>query len=284
MDRGSWSRFSRRRTSILGLLLVVLVVGTAFVGPWFTPHDPDQQFRDELLDRVGAPAGLWERPGHPLGADPIGRDELSRLLDGGKVSLTVALGATALATLLGLLAGVVAGFFGGWWDSLLMRFVDLLLSLPFLLIAIALQSVIDEPGLWTLCLVLGFLSWTTLARVTRSKTKQVRGLDYVQAARALGLPPWRIILRHVVPNVMSPVIVLATILVANMIIAESALSYLGIGVAPPKASWGNMLREGQEMLMYAPRLVLLPGSMILVAVVGFNLMGEGLRDALDPND
>ena len=219
-----------------------------------------------------------------LGADQLGRDELSRLLFGGRVSLAVAFGAVLIAGVFGFGAGLVSGYFRGLTDAAVIQLVNFVLSLPFLLVAIALNRVIDDPSLFTLCLLLGALSWTTLARVTRAKTLQVRELQYVEAARALGMTHLRIILRHVVPNVLGPAIVIVTTLVAQMIIVESSMSFLGLGVKPPTASWGSMLRDGQEYLSHDPRMVLLPGMLIVVTVFGFNLLGEGLRDALDPKE
>jgi len=284
MDPRAWRRFRKNKGAITGFVLVVFVTLTAFTGPLFMPHDPDTQFRDTLLHDDGTPKAPGDVEGHPLGSDSIGRDLLSRLLDGGMVSMQVAFVATGLAVFIGLLVGVATGYFGGPIDFSAMRLVDVLLSLPFLLIAIAIKRVIDDPSLWTLYVLLGLLLWTTLARVTRAKTMQVRELEFVQAARALGMSHVRILLRHVLPNVLGPAIVIGTTLVAHVIIIESAMSFLGIGVEPPQASWGSMLREGQDMLSHAPRLVLFPGLLIMATVFGFNLLGEGLRDALDPKD
>lgn len=284
MDPRAWRRFRKNKGAIAGLVLVVGVTFTAFLGPALAPHPPDQQFRQTLLNDDGTPKAPGEVRGHPLGADPIGRDQLSRLLDGGRVSMQVAFFATGLAVLIGLLVGVSSGYFGGAVDMASMRTVDVLLSLPFLLIAIAIKRVIENTELWTLYVLLGLLLWTTLARVTRAKTLQVRELEFVQAARALGMSRPRILLRHVLPNVLGPAIVIGTTLVAQVIIIESAMSFLGIGVEAPQASWGSMLREGQQMMSHSPRLVLYPGLLIMATVFGFNLLGEGMRDALDPKD
>lgn len=281
VDPRAWRRFAKNRGAIAGAILVVLVMLIGFVGPLLAPFPPERIF-DEGLSGDGTPIGpgghFW------LGADNIGRDELSRLLHGGRVSLSVALGAVGLAGVLGFGAGLVSGYFRGRLDTAINTVVDFVLSLPFLLVAIALNRVIESPALWTLCLLLGLLSWTTLARVTRAKTLQVRELEYVQAARALGATHSRIMLRHILPNVLGPAIVIATTMVANMIVVESAMSFLGLGVKPPTASWGSMLRDGQDYLQYAPRLILYPGALIVATVFGFNLMGEGLRDALDPKE
>lgn len=280
-DPRAWRRFQRNRGALAGGVLVLGVGAVSFVGPVLAPHDPDAIF-DEGLRSDGTPVDPNDR--FPLGTDNLGRDELSRLLYGGRVSLAVAMGAVAIAGTLGFCLGLVGGYFRGLIDGSIIQLINFVLSLPFLLVAIALNRVIDDPSLFVLCLLLGGLSWTTLARVTRSKTLQARELEYVQAARALGMSHLRILFRHVVPNVLGPAIVIATTLIAQMIIFESAMSFLGLGVKPPTASWGSMLRDGQEYMAYAPRLLLWPGALIVATVFGFNLLGEGLRDALDPKE
>ncbi len=284
MDSRAFRRFRRNKGALAGLVLVVAVTVLGLLGPWLAPYDPVEQFTDALLLGNGLPAGPGAEPGHWLGGDILARDELSRLLSGARVSMLVAYLATALAVLIGVTLGLVSGYVGGRVDTLLMRMVDVVLSMPFLLIAIVMQRVWDAPGIWTICVVLGVLSWTTLARVTRAKTMEARELDYVLAARALGLRHIRILARHVLPNVIGPIIAIATILVARMIIAESALSFLGLGVRPPTASWGSMLNDSQSLLLGVPRLTLYPAVLISMAVFGFNLFGEGLRDAFDPKD
>ena len=284
MDSRAFRRFRRNKGALGGLVLVVAVTGLGLVGPWLAPYDPVEQFTDSLLLQNGLPAGPGIEPGPRLGGDILARDELSRLLSGARVSILVAYLATALAVLIGVTLGLVSGYVGGRLDTLLMRLVDVVLSMPFLLIAIVMQRVWDAPGIWTICVVLGVLSWTTLARITRAKTMEARELDYIQAARALGLRHFRILARHVLPNIMGPIIAIATILVARMIIAESALSFLGLGIRPPTASWGSMLNDSQSLLLGVPRLTLYPAVLISMAVFGFNLFGEGLRDAFDPKD
>jgi len=284
MDSRAFRRFRRNKGALGGLVLVVAVTALGLVGPWMAPYDPVEQFTEALLLHNGLPAGPGVDPAHWLGGDVLARDELSRLLSGARVSMLVAYLATALAVLIGVTLGLVSGYVGGRLDTFLMRLVDVVLSMPFLLIAIVMQRVWDAPGIWTICVVLGVLSWTTLARVTRAKTMEARELDYIQAARALGLRHFRILARHVLPNVIGPIIAIATILVARMIIAESALSFLGLGVRPPTASWGSMLNDSQSLLLGVPRLTLYPAVLISMAVFGFNLFGEGLRDAFDPKD
>jgi len=284
MDSRAFRRFRRNKGALAGLVLVVVVTLLGVAGPWVAPFDPVRQFADTLLLDNGLPAGPGAAAGHWLGGDLLARDELSRLLSGARVSMLVAYLSTAIAVLIGVSLGLVSGYVGGRLDSALMRFVDVVLSMPFLLLAIVMQRVWDAPGIWTVCVVLGILSWTTLARVTRAKTMEARGLDYIEAARALGMRHSRVLARHVLPNVVGPIIAIATILVARMIIAESALSFLGFGVRPPTASWGSMLSDSQSLLLGVPRLTLYPAVLISMAVFGFNLFGEGLRDAFDPKD
>lgn len=284
MDSRAFRRFRRNKGALVGLFLVIAVTALGLLGPWLAPYDPVEQFTERLLLPNGLPAGPGVEAGHWLGGDILARDELSRLLSGARVSMLVAYLATALAVLIGVALGLLSGYVGGRTDTYLMRLVDVVLSMPFLLIAIVMQRVFDAPGIWTICIVLGVLSWTTLARVTRAKTMEARELDYIQAARALGLRHFRILARHVLPNVIGPIIAIATIMVARMIIAESALSFLNLGVRPPTASWGSMLNESQSLLLGLPRLTVYPALLISMAVFGFNLFGEGLRDAFDPKD
>ncbi len=282
MDSRAFRRFRKNKGALLGLVLVLTVTVVGIAGPWLAPFDPASQFGDVLLQENGLPAGPTGQ--HLLGGDVLGRDELSRLLHGARVSMIVAFLATAIALLIGVTVGLISGYVGGRTDGAMMRLVDVVLSMPFLLLAIVMQRVWDSPGLTAICVVLGILSWTTLARVTRAKTMEVSQLEYVQAAQALGLRHPMILLRHVLPNVAGPIIAITTILVARMILAESALSFLGLGVRPPIASWGSMLSEAEPLVMATPKLLLYPALMISTAVFGFNLFGEGLRDAFDPKD
>lgn len=286
-DPRAWRRFRKNKGALAGGLLVLAVGAVGFVGPILAPHDPDRIYDAGLTDDgTPVPPGTVDegRLTFLVGTDSLGRDELSRLLYGGRVSLAVAMGAVTIAGTLGFLAGILAGYFRGIVDGTIIQVINFVLSLPFLLVAIALNRVIDNPSLMTLCVLLGLLSWTRLARVTRAKTLQVRELEYVQAARALGMGHTRILARHVMPNVLGPAIVLVTTLIAQMIIIESAMSFLGLGVKPPTASWGTMLRDGQEYMVYAPRLLVWPAVLIVATVFGFNLLGEGMRDALDPKE
>jgi ABC-type dipeptide/oligopeptide/nickel transport system permease subunit len=280
LDPRAFARFRKNRGALAGAALVLLVTSTSLLGPLFSAHDPNEQFAEGLTAQ-----GLPRDPGdagHLLGTDGLGRDEFSRLLHGGLVSMQVAFFATGLSLLLGLSVGIVAGYFGGRIDGFCMRAVDVLLSLPFLLIAIAINRAVSNPSLWSLYVLLGSLSWPALARVTRTKVMQVRALEYIAAAQALGAATRRVLLRHVVPNVLGPAIIIGTTMVAEMIVVESAMSFLGLGVQPPQASWGSMLYEGRDALAHSPHLLVAPGLLIAMTVFGFNLLGEGLRDALDP--
>lgn len=220
---------------------------------------------------------------HWLGTDRIYRDELVRLALGGRLSLGIGLGATAIATAIGALVGIVAGFFeGSVVDVVLMRIVDVILAFPFLLLVMTLGVVFERTTPLTILLTLGLTGWLGTARIVRAKTIGIRSLDYVQAARALGQSTPRLIWLHVVPNVSPLLLVLATMSVAQMIIAESVLSYLGAGISPPTPTWGHMLFEGQDYYQAAPWILLAPAVTILCSVLGFNLLGEGLRDAIEP--
>lgn len=280
VDPRALARFRRNKGALVGLAIVVAMVALSLLAPLLAPHDPNASYKSRTLTAEGVPVGPSRE--FPLGADSVGRCELSRLLHGGRVSLSVAFAATAIVVVVGTAVGIVAGYAGGLVDTGLMRGVDALMSFPFLLVVMALNRILHRPGLWVVFLVLGLLSWLSLARLVRARTQQLRELDFVFAARALGASPWRVVTRHIFPNLASLVVVVATTLVAQMIVAESVLSYLGVGVTPPAASWGSMLQEGESLTRAVPRLTLAPGLAILVTVVGFNLLGEGLRDALDP--
>jgi peptide/nickel transport system permease protein len=280
VDPRALARFRRNRGALLGGALVVLVMLLSLAAPLLAPHDPNQPFKNRTLTTQGVPIGPTRD--FPLGADTVGRCTLSRLLHGGRVSLAVAFAATGIVVVVGTAVGMLAGYFGGAVDTALMRTVDALMSFPFLLVVMALNRIIHKPGLWVIFVVLGGLSWPSMSRQVRAKVLQLKELDYILAARALGASHARVLARHLLPNLVSVVVVIATTLVAQMIVAESALSYLGVGVVPPAASWGSMLQEAESLTRAVPRLTLVPGAAILVTVVGFNLLGEALRDAFDP--
>jgi ABC-type dipeptide/oligopeptide/nickel transport system permease subunit len=272
---------SGRKNLRLGGALVGALVLFALVGPLIATHDP---YASDFVRGVG-PEHLPVPPGREfwLGTDRLFRDEFARLASGARLSLLIGVAATLIATAVGATVGLVAGWYAGRRvDTLLMRLVDIGLAFPFLLIVMALGAALERTTATTILLTLGLTGWLGVARIVRAKTLQVRHLDFIAAAEALGQSPPRVILRHVLPNVSGAIVVVATILVAQMILAESVLSYLGAGIAPPAATWGHMLFEGQDYLSAAPWISGAPIVAILIAVLGFNLLGEGLRDELDP--
>jgi ABC-type dipeptide/oligopeptide/nickel transport system permease subunit len=277
---GRWRPFANRGATI-GLAIVVAIVLFALVGPWFASHDPYESDLVRGLTKENLPVGPSGE--FILGTDLLFRDLFARLAVGARVSLLIGLASTAIAVAVGSLVGVLAGWFeGSIIDTLLMRIVDVGLAFPFLLIVMALGAALERTTPTTIFLTLGLTGWLGVARIVRAKTLQIRHLDFVTAARALGQPAERIVVRHVLPNIAGPILVIATVSVAQMILAESVLSYLGAGIAPPTPTWGHMLFEGQDYLGAAPWISVAPGIAILLAVLGFNLLGEGLRDALDP--
>jgi ABC-type dipeptide/oligopeptide/nickel transport system permease subunit len=286
LDPRAAARFKHNRGAIFGVIIVALLVAFALLGPVLSGHDPNAS--DFVGGRTsdGKPSGASAE--HWLGVDPMFRDLLSRLAHGARISLLVAFVATALSICVGAAVGIVSGYAEGtranFVDTALMRLVDVGLSFPYLLLVMAIGAAVGDTTIWTILFVLGLTSWFGTARIVRSKTIQVRSLDFVAGARALGQTGPKLLLRHILPNVAGPLIVIASASVAHMIIAEAVLSYLQVGMPPPTATWGRMLYEGQRSYTLAPRLVLAPGILIFLAVIGFNLVGEGLRDALDPQE
>jgi ABC-type dipeptide/oligopeptide/nickel transport system permease subunit len=274
-------RLFANRGATVGLAIVVAIVLFALVGPFFAGHDPYESHLVRGLTAENLPVGPSSE--FVLGTDLIFRDMFARLAVGARVSLLIGIASTAIAVAVGSLVGIIAGWFeGSILDTLIMRIVDVGLAFPFLLIVMALGAALERTTATTIFLTLGLTGWLGVARIVRAKTLQIRHLDFVTAARALGQPTESIIYRHVLPNVAGPILVIATVSVAQMILAESVLSYLGAGIAPPTPTWGHMLFEGQDYLTAAPWISVAPGVAILLAVLGFNLLGEGLRDALDP--
>lgn len=280
---GALSRLLASRSAALGAAIVAALVAGAIVGPWLCVHDPNTSDFVAGAGPAGEPVG--PTAAHWLGTDGLFRDELARLCHGARMSLGIAAVATATSTTIGASVGIVAGYVAGTRhtivDTLLMRAVDVLLSFPYLLLVMAVGAALDQTSALTVLLVLGLTSWLGTARLVRAKTLQVREMAFVEASRALGQHPATILLRHVLPNVAGVLVVVSTIGMATMILAESVLSYLQVGVQPPTATWGRMLQEGQAAFTRSPRLVIAPGVSILASVLGFHLLGEGLRGALD---
>lgn len=274
-SRAAAGRLFRHRGAAAGLAVVLLLVVLALLAPGIAPYDPGAQELDAGLS--GPSAAHW------LGQDKLGRDLLSRLLHGARISLLVGLGTVSISLALGLSAGSLAGYFGGWVDHLFMRLADVLLAFPGILLAIGITAVLG-PSLRNVLIALSALGWVGYARLARAQVLQVREMEFVEAARAVGTPPRRLLLSHILPNALSPLLVEATFGVARAIVAEAGLSFLGLGVQPPTPSWGAMISEGRHFLFVAPHLTTVPGVAIMVTVMAFNFIGDGLRDAMDVRD
>ncbi|HEY1293508.1 MAG TPA: ABC transporter permease [Chloroflexota bacterium] len=268
-----WHRFREHRLAAVALPILVLLVVAVLCAP-LSPYNPD---RSNLPQRLQAPSLA-----HPFGTDDLGRDELTRTLVGGRISLAVGLLAVFLSLTIGLLSGAPAGYFGGLVDSLLMRLTEAMLAIPQLFVLILL-AVFFGTSFGAIVLIIGLLRWMSVARLVRASFLQHRGRDYVLAARALGASTPRLMWRHILPNTTGPVIVAATLGIGAAILTESALSFLGLGIQLPTASWGNMLRTSQATLTTAPWLALAPGGFIFASILCINYVGDGLRDALDPH-
>ncbi|MEG6505931.1 ABC transporter permease [Nitratidesulfovibrio sp. 1201_IL3209] len=269
-----WLRFWARHPMLAtGLSLVLAMSAAALLAPWISPHDPTAL---DLTAILHPPSSA-----HPLGTDALGRDVLSRMLHGARVSLWVGFVSVGISVAIGLALGLAAGYFGGLTDELIMRCVDIMLCFPSFFLILAVIAFL-EPSLLNIMAVIGLTSWMGVARLVRAETLSLRERDFIAAARLAGAGPVRILGLHVLPNAVAPVLVSATLGVAGAILTESALSFLGLGVQPPMPSWGNMLLEGKDVLEIAPWLSIFPGCAILFTVLGYNLLGESLRDLLDP--
>ena len=267
-------RFRSNPSALAGAIIVTGLVIFALAAPMVTPADPLQQ---NLLQRLQPPSAA-----HPFGTDELGRDVLSRIIAGVRVSLLIGFIAAAISIAIGTLIGLVAGYFRGWVDTALMRIVDIVLCFPTLFLILMILAVMEKPSIYVIMAVLGLTAWPGLARMVRGEVLSMRERDFMLAARGLGLSTPRLLLVHLLPNVISPVLVAATFAVGAAILSESALSFLGLGVQPPLPSWGNILTAGKSFIHVAWWLSLFPGLAILTTVLAFNLLGEGLRDVLDP--
>jgi len=278
----AWSRLRRDRFALAGGMGVMVLFILAATAPYLPLNNPLTQHPDGLQGQFAVPIPPGESR-FVLGTDPLGRDFLSRLVWGGRISLTVALLANVTSISLAILVGAIAGYVGGWLDTVIMRFVDLFLSFPALLLQIALATVLP-PSLLTVVLVITLFGWVFPARIFRGQVLSLRERDFVEAARAVGASELRIFFTHVVPQLWPTVIVFATLRVPAAILTEAGLSFVGLGVRPPAPSWGNLILEGFRYFRSAPWLIILPGLAIILAVMSFNLLGDGLRDALDPRE
>lgn len=266
-------QYIKNKLAVGGAIVIIVLSLAAIFSPLLSRYDPNEINLDEIYQ----PPSLR----HPFGTDMNGRDVFARVLYGARISMSVGFISSGLAGLIGVIIGALAGFFGGKIDNILMRFVDLVLCIPSFFLLLMVIAML-EPNIYNVMIVIAITSWPGLARLVRAEVLSVRERDYVQAAIALGIGRWRIIWRHIIPNVMAPVFVAVTLGVAAAILVESGLSFLGLGVQPPTPSWGNILAQGRSVMQFAWWMTLFPGLAIFVTVLGYNLVGEGLRDALDP--
>jgi ABC-type dipeptide/oligopeptide/nickel transport system permease subunit len=269
----AWRRFRSNRIAVVGLIFILFLIVLAIAAPVIAPYDP-------LFSYEGT-RGDAPTLANPFGFDHIGRDLFSRVIFGSRVALIVGLFSTGIAVTMGILIGAVAGYFGGWVDTLLSRLLDTLMAFPIIALLVVLAAVLG-PSLTTTVVVIGVTGWARFARVVRADVLSIKAEDYITAARATGVSNWRIIIRHILPNVLGPVIVLASLGIGGIIILEAALSFLGLGVRPPTPSWGGILADGRPHLLRYPHISFFPGLMITLTVLAFNFIGDGLRDALDP--
>ncbi|MCH8819304.1 MAG: ABC transporter permease [Acidobacteria bacterium] len=271
-----WRQFQKNPLAVAGVVIILALYLVAFLCPFIAPYDPIEQ-GDRVRERLLSPSAE-----HLLGTDRFARDVFSRVVYGSRISLLVGLLAVGIAVTIGTLVGAVAGFYGGWTESLIMRFVDMMLSFPVLILIITVIALWREQSIWIIITVIGLMSWMGVARLVRGQFLVLKEREFFQAARALGAGNMRLIFRHLLPNSMTPIIISATLRVGNTILLEASLSYLGLGVQPPTASWGNIVYDTKGNLFTEWWMPLSAGLAIVITVVGYNLLGDGLRDALDP--
>lgn len=264
----------KNKLAFVGLLFIIFLIVIALFAPLIAPDNPDKMSVSNSLLGIG-------QKGHLLGTDNYGRDILSRLIFGARISLIVGVGAVFVGAFIGVILGIIAGYFGGFLDALIMRFMDALSAFPFILLAIVLMTVLSS-GLGNVIIAVGIGNIPGFAKIARGQVLATKESDYIETTRSLGASSFRIIFNHILPNSAAPIIVYGTMNIAGAIISEAALSFLGLGIQPPTPSWGNMLKDGQDYLVVAPHLAFFSGLAILLSVLAFNVLGDGLRDALDP--
>jgi peptide/nickel transport system permease protein len=259
--------------AVTGLCLIGVILLLALLAPWIAPYDPDAVQVKQIL--IGPSAEHW------MGTDGLGRDVWSRMLFGGRVSLLVGLVAVGISTAIGVILGALAGYYRGWVDTVIMRLVDIMLSIPSFFLILAVIAFLS-PSITNVMIVIGLTSWMSVTRLVRAEYLSLTQREFVAASTALGAQDWRVIFKHCLPNSLTPVLVSVVLGIASAVLLESGLSFLGLGVQPPQASWGNILTDGKEYIQFAWWLSLYPGLAILITVLGYNLLGEGLRDVFDP--
>jgi peptide/nickel transport system permease protein len=279
-NNASWKRFKKNKLALFGAFILLLLLFVAAIAPLVSPHDPYVSNVNDLggYDVLAPPSSE-----HLLGTDSLGRDMLSRIIYGGRVSLSVAFVAVMIATVTGIILGVIAGYYGKWVDTLIMRITDVVICFPVLFLAITVATIL-KPSLFNVMIIIGLVSWTTMTRLVRGEVLKLREMEYIEAAKAMGQRNSIIIFRHILPNIMAPIVVQATLQTAEAILTESALSFLGVGVQQPVPSWGNMLNEATSImvLQFKPWVWAPAGFAILLTILSINFVGDGLRDALDP--
>lgn len=273
MIRIIWNRFRKNPLSVAGLIVILALAVVAIFAPFIVPYKPTAINVYNVL----SPPSV----SHPFGTDELGRDVLSRMIVGSRVSLSVGFVAVGIAITIGIIIGAIAGFYGGKVDAVLMRFVDIMLAFPTFFLILAVIAIVEQ-SLTIIMIIIGLTGWMDVARLVRAEFLTLKERDFIAAAKAIGVSDFRLIFRHIIPNALSPVFVAATFGIAGAILTESALSFLGLGVRPPDPSWGNILTAGKDNITVAWWLSLFPGIAILITVLSYNLVGEGLRDALDP--
>ncbi|MGG1663205.1 oligopeptide ABC transporter permease [Brevibacillus sp. NRS-1366] len=276
----AWKRFKKNKLAMIGAVILCVLVMAAVLAPLFAPHDPYSSVKNEagMLNVLAKPSSE-----HWLGTDSLGRDIFSRLIYGGRISLSVALVAVAISTCIGVVLGLLAGYYGKWVDTIIMRITDIVICFPVLFLVISVSTML-EPNIYNVMIIIGLVGWTTMTRLVRGEVLRIREMEYVEAVRALGQNNLVIVFKHILPNIMAPITVQATLQTAEAILTESALSFLGVGVQQPIPSWGNMLQDATSImvLQFKPWIWAPPGIAILLTILSINLVGDGMRDALDP--
>ncbi len=271
--RQFWTRLSHNSITIVGLVVIILMALIALFAEPLAPYGYEVM---SLPEKLQGPSAL-----HWLGTDQFGRDILSRMIFGARVSLIVGFGGVLVAMVIGVFLGAIAGFYGKWTDEIVMRFMDIMLAFPFIILAVALMAMVG-PGMNNIVFVVGITRMPQFARVVRGSILALKATDFITAARAIGQREWKILATHILPNCLTPIVVMASLSVATAILTESSLSFLGLGIQPPEASWGTMVSDGRRFMLDAPWISTFPGIAISLTILGYNLLGDGLRDALDP--